>query len=37
MDMFTSLNSSNMLPMVKVGLKSFDLVKYLMDQVLQSL
>jgi len=36
MDMFTSLNSSNMLPMVKVGLKSFDLVKYLMDQVLQS-
>lgn len=36
LDMFASLNSTNVMPMIKVGLKSFDLVKYLMDQVLQS-
>lgn len=36
LDMFASMNSSNLLPMMHVGLKSFDLVKYLMDQVLQS-
>lgn len=36
LDMFGAMNASNLLPMVQVGLKSFDLVKYLMDQVLQT-
>ncbi len=36
LDMFSAMNSSNLLPMMQVGLKSFDLVKYLVDQVLQS-
>ncbi len=36
LDMFGAMNTSNLLPMMQVGLKSFDLVKYLVDQVLQS-
>ncbi|HAK34202.1 MAG TPA: malate dehydrogenase (quinone) [Pantoea sp.] len=36
LDMFGSMNSGNLLPMMNVGLKNFDLVKYLVDQVLQS-
>nr|MBA2817309.1 malate:quinone oxidoreductase [Candidatus Pantoea persica] len=36
LDMFGSLNGGNLLPMTQVGLKNFDLVKYLVDQVLQS-
>lgn len=36
LDMFGAMNTSNLKPMVQVGLKSFDLVKYLVDQVLQS-
>lgn len=33
-DMFGSMTSSNVLPMVHVGLKNFDLVKYLIGQVM---
>ena len=33
-DMFGSMTSSNLLPMVNVGLKNFDLVKYLIGQVM---
>ncbi|HAB73425.1 MAG TPA: malate:quinone oxidoreductase, partial [Pantoea sp.] len=36
LDMFGSMNGGNLLPMMNVGLKNFDLVKYLVDQVLQS-
>lgn len=36
LDMFGSMNGSNLLPMMNVGLKNFDLVKYLVDQVLQT-
>lgn len=33
-DMFGSMTSSNLLPMINVGLKNFDLVKYLVGQVM---
>jgi len=33
-DMFASLTSSNLLPMMQVGLNNFSLVKYLMGQVM---
>lgn len=33
-DMFGSLTSSNLLPMMQVGLNNFDLVKYLIGQVM---
>ncbi|NIF24311.1 MULTISPECIES: malate dehydrogenase (quinone) [Pantoea] len=36
LDMFSSLNGGNLFPMVQVGLKNFDLVKYLVEQVLQN-
>lgn len=36
LDMFGSITSSNIVPMMQVGLKNFDLVKYLVDQVLQN-
>lgn len=35
-DLFGSVTSSNLLPMTQVGLKSFDLIKYLLSELLQS-
>ncbi|MDC0610760.1 malate dehydrogenase (quinone) [Vibrio sp.] len=35
-DLFGSVNASNLLPMTQVGLKNFDLVKYLVGQLRQS-
>lgn len=35
-DLFASVNHSNVLPMAQVGLKNFDLVKYLVGQLRQS-
>ncbi|MFS2221608.1 malate:quinone oxidoreductase [Pantoea sp. B65] len=35
-DMFGSITTSNLMPMVHVGLDNFDLVKYLIGQVIQS-
>jgi malate dehydrogenase (quinone) len=35
-DLFSSINSSNLIPMMHVGLNSFDLVKYLVSQLSQS-
>ncbi|MFM2485367.1 malate dehydrogenase (quinone) [Celerinatantimonas yamalensis] len=35
-DLFSTLNGSNLKPMVQVGLKNFDLVKYLLGQLRQS-
>lgn len=36
LDMFGSMNGGNLLPMINVGLKNADLVKYLIGQVLQT-
>ncbi len=36
LDLFGSVNPSNLLPMTQVGLKSFDLIKYLVGELLQS-
>jgi malate dehydrogenase (quinone) len=36
LDLFASVNAHNVMPMTKVGLKSFDLVKYLVGQLMQS-
>ncbi|MFB9134080.1 malate dehydrogenase (quinone) [Vibrio olivae] len=36
LDLFASVSPSNFLPMTQVGLKSFDLIKYLVGQLLQS-
>ncbi len=36
LDLFGSVSASNLLPMTQVGLKSFDLIKYLVGQLLQS-
>lgn len=36
LDMFGSMTTSNFMPMMHVGMKNFDLVKYLIDQVLQN-
>lgn len=36
LDLFGSVRPSNVLPMTQVGLKSFDLVKYLVGQLVQS-
>ncbi|MBK8451831.1 MAG: malate dehydrogenase (quinone) [Thiofilum sp.] len=35
-DLFASLRPSNLIPMLKVGLTSFDLIKYLITEVLQT-
>lgn len=36
LDMFGAMNSSNLLPMARVGIDNVDLVKYLVGQVLQT-
>ncbi|MFZ6042162.1 malate dehydrogenase (quinone) [Vibrio natriegens] len=36
LDLFKSVRPSNLLPMTQVGLKSFDLIKYLIGQLTQS-
>ncbi len=36
LDLFGSVTPSNLLPMTQVGLKSFDLIKYLVGELLQS-
>ncbi|WP_192457469.1 malate dehydrogenase (quinone) [Musicola keenii] len=35
-DLFSSVNTANVLPMMRVGLDNFDLVKYLVSQVMMS-
>jgi malate dehydrogenase (quinone) len=36
LDLFSSINGSNLIPMMQVGLNSFDLIKYLVSQLSQN-